>query len=141
MTTLSRQQRVDVFRSLFRGKEDVFAARWQKAGTDVAGYTPVYTDRSKTAYRPITQNDIENHLLGNITLGIYPLFSDNTSYFIAADFDEKSWKRDAKAFYDICWKHDFPVALEISRSGNGAHVWCFFDAPFPASKSTSGFSE
>ncbi|MFZ1654610.1 MAG: DEAD/DEAH box helicase family protein [Candidatus Moraniibacteriota bacterium] len=135
MSVLTRQQRVDLFQSFFRGREDVFAIRFQKVGTDISGYTPVFTDRGKTEYKTITQSDIENHLLGNVTLGIYPLLKANTSYFIAADFDEKEWKRDAKAFYDTCRKHGIDVALEVSRSGNGAHIWCFFDRPYPASRS------
>jgi len=135
MSNLNRQQRVDLFQLLFHGREDVFAVRWQKAGTDISGYTPVFVDREKTRHKAITRGDIENHLLGNATLGIYPLLKDNASYFITADFDEKEWKRDSKAFYDTCRKHGMDVALEISRSGNGAHIWCFFDSPYPASKS------
>lgn len=139
MSLLSRQQRVDLFQFLFRGREDVFAVRWQKAGADVSGYTPVFTDRSKTVYKSIMQSDIENHLLGTVTIGTYPLLKDNTSCFIVADFDKKNWKRDVKAFHDTCKRHNLPVVLEISRSGNGAHVWCFFDEPYFASKSRKIF--
>ena len=139
MSILTRQQRVQLFQSLFHGREDVFAVRWQKVGTEISGYTPVYVNREKTQYKEITQSDIENHLLGNVTLGIYPLLKDNTSFFIVADFDKKEWKREAKTFYDICGEHELTVSLEISRSGNGAHVWCFFDAPYPASRSRKIF--
>ena len=139
MSDLNREQRVDLFQSLFRGREDVFAVRWQKSGTDITGYTPVIPDRNKTAYKPLTQGDIEQHLLGNVTLGIYPLLKDATSHFIVADFDEKSWKSDAQALVGVCAHYGVPVTLETSRSGNGAHVWCFFEKPIKASKSRKLF--
>lgn len=139
MSILTREQRVQLFWSLFRGRDDVFAVRWQKVGTEVSGYTPVYVNREKTQYKEITQADIENHLLGNVTLGIYPLLKDNTSSFIVADFDKKEWRREAKTLYDVCREHGLTVALEISRSGNGAHAWCFFETPYPASRSRKIF--
>jgi len=136
---LTPQQKIDLFIQAFRGREDVFAVRWEKAGTDVSGYTPVFTDRSKSAYRPLRKNDIENHLLGNTTVGMYPLLADNTSHLIVADFDKKSWKKDAFAFCKVCERRGIPVYAEISRSGNGAHVWCFFESSYPASKSRAIF--
>jgi superfamily II DNA or RNA helicase len=139
MSELSRQQRIDLFQSLFRGREDVFAMHWQKFGTDIAGYTPVFTDRNKTTYKSLTQGDIEQHLLGNVTLGVYPLLKDATTYFIVADFDEKEWQSDAQAFIKVCVQYGIPVALEVSRSGNGAHVWCFFEQPFKAFQSRKLF--
>lgn len=139
MSDLTRQQRVDLFRSLFRARENVFAVRWQKVGMEIAGYTPVFADREKLQYKAITQGDIENHLLGNMTLGAYPLLQDATSYFIVADFDEKSWQSDAQAFVGKCASYGVPVVLEVSRSGNGAHVWCFFEKPMKACQSRKLF--
>ena len=66
------------------------------------------------------------------TNGVYPLQSDDTCYFLAADFDESEWQADARSFFQSCRKLDIPAAMEISRSGNGAHVWIFFDDAVPA---------
>ena len=88
MSQLNRQQRVDLYRSLFRGREDVFAYRWEQAGTGKSGYAPAFADRGKDNYRPLTQQNIETHLLGHAALGIYPLLKNNRSWFIAADFDK-----------------------------------------------------
>ena len=89
---LSKQERVDLFRSLFRGREDVFARRWQKWNGSVAGYSPVYADEYKESYAPLTADWIEKHLVGTTMLEVYPLLANNTSNFIVADFDGKGWR-------------------------------------------------
>ena len=66
-------------------------------------------------------------------VGVYPLLSDDTCHFLAADFDEAGWREDAQAFVQACRELDVPVSLEISRSGNGAHAWIFFESRVPAS--------
>jgi hypothetical protein len=73
------------------------------------------------------------HLAGRHTAGIYPLLQDETCWFLALDFDKKSWQDDAAAFLETCGEMQIPAALERSRSGNGAHVWVFFEKPIPAS--------
>ena len=132
---LSRQERVQLFISLFKGREDVFARRWEKWNGGVSGYAPVYVDQDKESYEPLTTDWIEKHLIGTATLGLYPLLKDNTSNFIVADFDGDNWQKAVRKFLDVCKKHALPVATERSRSGNGAHVWCFFAGPYPAYKS------
>lgn len=81
---------------------------------------------------PVTDQVIYDHLAGKLTIGVYPLLSDDSCYFLAADFDEADWREDANAFMQSCLELGIPVALEISRSGNGAHVWIFFTEPIPA---------
>src|SRR3989344_7662336 len=131
----SREDRVHIFMSLFKGREDVFARRWEKWQGGVSGYAPLYTDQDKESYVPLTNGWIEKHLIGTATLGVYPLLQDNTSNFIVADFDGDNWQSAARKFLDVCKKYALPVATERSRSGNGAHVWCFFAEPIPATKS------
>ena len=41
MQTLSLQEKVDLFRSLFKGREDVFARRWYSKASGKGGYQPV----------------------------------------------------------------------------------------------------
>jgi len=135
----SREERVEIFRSLFKGREDVFARRWEKWNGGVSGYSPVYANQDKESYVPLTTDWMEKHLVGTTTLGVYPLQKDNTSHFIVADFDGANWQNAVQKFLDVCEKHELLVATERSRSGNGAHVWCFFDAPYPASKSRCAF--
>ena len=89
-------------------------------------------DRNTRKFLPLTDTVIENHLLGKETIGIYPLLPDETCWFLAVDFDKKTWSDDSRAFLDTCQELKVPAALERSRSGNGGHVWIFFDHALPA---------
>jgi len=145
---LSTAEKVAVFRSLFRGREDVYAQRWESPDGR-SGYSP-RTERDWHAYNaakpedrkrvdretrknlPLTDGAIHAHLTGKQTLGVYPLLLNETCWFLAVDFDKKTWREDASAFLSTCRELNMPVALECSRSGNGAHIWFFFDRPLPA---------
>ena len=103
------------------------------------------TYKDKT-YLPLTNAQIIKHLNGEQLIGIYPLLKDNTSWFIAADFDEeksksskttqeRSWSEESLALIEACKEKGIPADLERSRSGQGGHVWIFFDQPYPAIRS------
>ncbi|MBK7146989.1 MAG: DEAD/DEAH box helicase family protein [Xanthomonadales bacterium] len=81
---------------------------------------------------PLTDAVIYKHLAGDLTVGVYPLLEDDTCHFLAVDFDEADWRDDARAFMQSCSDLGAPAALEISRSGNGAHAWIFFASAVPA---------
>lgn len=125
-----------------RRRSDVFAVRWENAATGKSGWSPAVrggrTNRAKTRdYLPLTHEVFTRHLLGQATIGIYPLLRDDTCMLLACDFDSGSWVLDALAFLDACHDVEVPAALERSRSGNGAHVWIFFSAPVPAATARS----
>lgn len=139
-----------MFTSLFKGREDVFALHWEQSGK--SGYMPAYhfdpyrykvhkmrggtlSNFPEKTYQFLTGEQLEKHLQGNHLIGIYPLLTDNTSWFIAADFDEENWADDSRKFQFLCRHKNIPAYLERSRSGNGAHVWIFFEQPYPAIKS------
>ena len=75
---------------------------------------------------PLTDSVIYDHLAGDHTVGMYPLLTDDNCYFLAVDFDKDEWREDAIAFVKSCQELGVPSGLEISRSGNGGHVWVFF---------------
>ena len=142
------RHRIALFRSLFRGREDVYARRWEREDGK-SGYSPAAIkdwkaihssrpeDRKKVDQKtrkllPLTDAVIENHLLGRETVGVYPLLPDETCWFLAADFDKKTWEYDSLAFLEICREMNVPAALERSRSGKGGHIWIFFERPLPA---------
>ncbi len=144
------QHKLAIFKSLFKGREDVFATRWEKGGK--SGYMPAYfydpyhyrvhklnggsfKDYADKTYLRLTDDQIEKHLTGQQLVGLYPLLPDNSSWFIVADFDEKDWIESCRSLLNICKKHAIPAYLERSQSGNGGHVWIFFDQPYPAVKS------
>lgn len=139
---LSTDDKVALFRRLFRGRTDIYPVRWENSTTGISGYSPVCVNdrrhgicekpRIKCAdcnhrqMKPLSDQVIYEHLAGKRTVGVYPLLNDDTCHFLAADFDEAEWREDAKAFIHSCRELGVPAALEISRSGNGAHAWIFF---------------
>ena len=144
----SSTAKVALFRSLFRGREDVYPVRWEtKKGK--SGYSPacrlewnrLYCDKPRIKcgncenreFLPLTDPIIYDHLTGKHTIGVYPLLPDDTCWLLAADFDKKSWQEDTVAFLITCEELSISAFLERSRSGNGGHVWIFFSEPIPAS--------
>jgi superfamily II DNA or RNA helicase len=142
------RRRIALFMSIFRGREDVYSRRWENSDGR-AGYAPAALkdwnainaskpeDRKKVAqqtrtFLPLTDKAIKNHLLGTETVGIYPLLPDESCWFLAVDFDKKSWWEDARAYLETCGAMRVPAALERSRSGKGGHIWIFFDQATPA---------
>ncbi len=148
-------EHINVFASLFKGREDVFAIRWEKEGK--SGYMPAYDlnwdefskhkarggtlkDFPGKTFAKLTEQRIINHLSGKEIIGLYPLLADNSSWFIVADFDEsliskKSWLEECRSFMKACGNYLIPAYLERSRSGRGGHVWIFFSSTYPAYKS------
>lgn len=141
------EDKIALFRRLFRGREDVYPRRWESA-KGASGYSPVCGnewkpgicgkpkikcgDCSQRLLLPVTDQVIYDHLAGKHTIGVYPLLPDDTCLFLAVDFDEADWREDAKAFILACKELAIAAALEISRSGNGAHAWIFFAESVPA---------
>ncbi|MFY9468503.1 MAG: DEAD/DEAH box helicase family protein [Solirubrobacterales bacterium] len=128
--------KVVLFASLFRGRDDVFAQRWSNEQSGKSGYAPAVLrgarasnfGKSKDArpLLPMTTEVIEQHLRGEIVAGVYPVLSDGTCNFVACDFDGAGWALDALAYLHASAASSVPAALERSRSGDGAHVWIFF---------------
>ncbi len=157
--TLSLDERVALFQSLFKGRSDVFARRWFSKITGKGGYQPVCVnewrrgvcDKKKFKcaecpnrnFAPLTFQDTYRHLEGKDeyccdVIGLYVIMPDNNCTFLCADFDDKSckhgYKDDVLAFVGVCKDWQIPYAIERSRSGTGAHVWIFFEQPLPAFK-------
>ena len=141
-------EKIALFRSLFRGRDDVFPVLWTNTRTGRTGYAPACGNEWKRgvcekprmrcgecpnqAFLPIRDRVILDHLQGRHVVGVYPLLADDTCWFLAADFDKGDWMQHVAAFRDACRAVELPVAVERSRSGDGAHAWFFFDAPVSA---------
>ena len=149
--------KIALFRTLFRGREDVFPRRWENLKTGKAGYAPACRNEwvrsvcgkphvkcgecPNQAFVPVSDDVIRAHLVGqaagkreDFTAGVYPLLPDETCWFLAADFDKASWMADIAAFRDTARLDGVPIAIERSRSGHGAHGWIFFAEPVPAAE-------
>ena len=146
--------KIELFRSRFRGREDVYPRRFESRKTGKAGYAPACanewvpgvcqkprikcTDCPNRRFFPIIDEVIGWHLSGrdargfDFVMGVYAMLQDETCFFLAEDFDREDWRPDAAAFLETCRRLELPAALERSRSGNGGHVWFFFDEAVPA---------
>ena len=150
--SLSKQ--IQLFKSVFKGREDVFAIRWEKGNK--SGYMPAYhydpymyrahkmkggtfQNYSDKRYLKLSDEEIAKHLNGEQLIGVYPLLMDNTSWFLVADFDKENWIEECKIFIAACSRKNIPTYLERSRSGDGGHVWIFFEQPYPAIRSRKIF--
>ena len=141
--------KIHLFMSLFKGREDVYAKRWENPKKNSAGYAPVCLNQwrpgicgkpkipcskcNNTSYAELNETAIENHLRGHLVVGIYPMLPDDTCHFLAMDFDKADWQKDVTTVREVCLEFMVPISVERSRSGKGSHVWFFFDHPVSAS--------
>jgi superfamily II DNA or RNA helicase len=156
-STASPNEKIALFRSLFKGREDVYARRFESVKTGKSGYQPACgnewvqgkcdkprkkcSDCGNKEYLPVTDDVIRFHLTGvqpplypggtpkPFVAGVYPMLTNETCWFLAIDFDKEKWIEDVRAFQDTCEEENIPAYLERSRSGNGGHIWIFFDQP------------
>ena len=148
------EDKIALFRSLFRGRDDVYPRRFESRRTGKSGYAPACAnewvrgvcekpnikcaDCPHRRFLPLTDEVIRQHLTGHdehgrdFVAGIYPMLLDETCFFLAVDFDKGTWQQDASAYLQTCQRLNLPAALERSRSGKGGHVWLFFNEPIPA---------
>jgi superfamily II DNA or RNA helicase len=140
-------EKIYLFMSLFKGRTDVYAKKWQSKKGDT-GYSPVCLNEwvpglcnkprikcsacSNQSYGTLSESVVEKHLRGEYVIGVYPMNLDETCHFLAIDFDKEGWKQDIAVIRNICSKLEIPVAIERSQSGNGCHAWFFFEQKIPA---------
>ncbi|MCL2088677.1 MAG: DEAD/DEAH box helicase family protein [Oscillospiraceae bacterium] len=150
----SPDEKVELFLSLFAGREDLYAKRWESAKTGKSGYIPVcykeWTaacpksnkgrmrcgDCRNRSFARFDADAAKKHLTGKLTIGVYPMLTDQTCRFLVFDFDGDEYSpdelfRDISAICDACIKMNICMAVERSRSGKGMHFWIFFSENIP----------
>jgi hypothetical protein len=147
----TQEQKIALFRCLFRGREDVYPRRFESKRSGKSGYQPVcrkewvrpFCQKPKIKcancenrdFTPLSDDVIRNHLIGNdpadrnrreFVIGLYPMLLDETCWLLSVDFDKETWKEDSMVYLETCETFNVPAVLERSRSGNGGHIWIFF---------------
>jgi superfamily II DNA or RNA helicase len=138
----SPEGKVAIFLSLFRCREDVYPRYWENQKSGKKGFSPVCSNEwipgicqkpkmkcsecRHQAFTPFSEMIAKNHLQGREVIGTYAIQPNNQCRFLAADFDKSTWREDALAYQKSARSIGAEVAIERSRSGNGAHAWIFF---------------
>lgn len=123
---------------LFSGREGIYARQWWNEGGQ-GGYSPVR--------EPMTPRVVQNHIFGNITVGVYPVRQDGTALFFAVDLDigkkaierVRAHPREARDLKSALHVHCMRVAAFFRESGieplledsgyKGRHLWVFLRRP------------
>lgn len=145
--SMTPEQKIAIFADLFKGRTDIYATRWENS-TGRNGYSLACDNEWKNGvcakpkvkcgecpnqqFKPITNQTLYDHLSGKIVVGLYPLCKGSRSHLLAIDFDKSDWQESIQATSKACLAYDIPHAIEISRSGNGAHLWVFFSESISA---------
>src|SRR5215469_11727976 len=133
------EAKVALFGALFAARTDIYAVRWENTRTGRTGWLPAVRGgwrkgipHAEREYLPLTAEVLAAHLSGKAHVGLYPLIDGDRCCWLAADFDGPAAVLDAINCIKAARALNAPAALELSRSGTGAHAWIFFTAPVPA---------
>lgn len=138
-------EKIDLFLTLFRGRENVCAKRWKNK----PGYSPFCfndfksgicnkprikcTECKNSRFVQLNSEQLKKHLMGEEVLGLYPMTEKDTCYLLVIDLDEARWQDDSNIIRNVCVENKISVYVERSRSGQGSHIWFFFDTEIKAS--------
>lgn len=147
-------EKIARFRSLFRGRDDVYARRFENPRSGKSGYAPACgnewvrglcekprikcSDCPNPCWLAVTDEVIHWHLAGRdagdrpFVMGLYPMLRDESCFLLAVDFDGRGWREDVAAFARACGERGVSATIERSRSGEGAHAWFFFEEAIPS---------
>ena len=135
------QEKVAFYAAIFRARTDVYAVRWDSDRTGRGGWMPAVKGGFRKGVRPadrlhlpLTEEVITRHLSGDLEIGLYPLLDNDRCHWLAADFDGPTAMLDALAYVKSARANGVIAALEVSRSGTGAHVWVFFTSAVAAAQ-------
>jgi len=143
------KERMELYRSYFKGREDVYAQRWFKG--ELKQYSPVIkkqyisfdpitkkriilASEGESVYEKLTDEVIFKHLSknNNLAVGLYVIANENQCFLAAIDFDGPKWQEECSLVTDVIEQYSFSYILERSQSGQGAHIWFFFQQPIKA---------
>ncbi|MBP6714154.1 MAG: DEAD/DEAH box helicase [Aliarcobacter sp.] len=118
----SKDEKIELFKSLFVARFDIYAKKWISKDGLKQGFFPVTATFQAEDYLPFTNKDIEEHLRGNLFLATYCINQKNMSKFVVFEIaDEDKFKiqialnsLNIKAYYEL-------------DSNNSVVVWIFLE--------------
>lgn len=132
LSPFTKEQKIELFKSLFIGRSDVFAKYWVSKDGLKKGYSPATYTFKGNDYIPVSNEIIQQHLEGKIRLGTYVVVNQSMAKFLVIDLDKASFTEDARAIKQISTAFGLKPLFELSKSGNGIHIWYFFELPIKA---------
>jgi hypothetical protein len=122
----SKTDKITLFHKLFIGNELAYAKHWISKDGLKKGYAPVTKTFRGSDYIPVNDFVIQQHLEGKIRMGTYAVKNQSMCSFLAIDLDKSSFITDARVINEVCRSMDIIPYFELSKSGNGIHIWFFF---------------
>ena len=118
----SKDEKIELFKSLFVARFDIYAKKWISKDGLKQGFFPVTATFQAEDYLPFTNKEIEEHLRGNLFLATYCINQKNMSKFVVFEIaDEDKFKiqialnsLNIKAYYEL-------------DSNNSVVVWIFLE--------------
>lgn len=147
---LTSEDKFKLYYQYFRGRQEVYAVKWEslKGKTGFSPHAQGEWVQEKVgkqlknkfqvhSYYPYTLETVENHIRGTLKdfrfgTGIYPMLTDDTTYLVVIDFDDEKAIETVKPMIRVCKKYKIVPLIELSQSGNGIHLWFFFEENIPA---------
>ncbi|WP_125604785.1 TOTE conflict system archaeo-eukaryotic primase domain-containing protein [Lapidilactobacillus bayanensis] len=123
-------EQVMLFKKLFRSRHDVYAIEYFKNGE--RKFTPDRVFGKRDQYKQLTDQVIRDHLTGKKMIGLFPLDKDSTCNFLVLDIDKVNWQAITKSIVSIAKSVGLQIEVELSRSGNGSHLWILFSESISA---------
>ncbi|MCT7618661.1 DEAD/DEAH box helicase [Aliarcobacter butzleri] len=120
--SFSKNEKIELFKSLFVARFDIYAKKWVSRDGSKQGFFPVTKTFQGEDYTPLTNYEVEEHLRGNLFLASYCINQKNMSKFVVFEIaDEDKFKLqialnslNIKAYYEL-------------SSYNSLFVWVFFE--------------
>ncbi len=122
----SKANKIALFRQLFIGNGNAYAKHWVSKDGLKKGYAPATKTFCGTDYISVNDYVVQQHLEGKIRMGSYAVKNQSMCSFLAIDLDKGSFVADARAIGSVCETMGIAPYFELSKSGNGIHIWFFF---------------
>lgn len=119
---LSKDEKIELFKSLFIARFDIYAKKWISKDGKKEGFFPVTATFQGEDYLPLTNKDVEEHLRGNVFLATYAIDSKNYSKYTVFELNSEDVFKFQIALNELNIKAYYSLS-----SYNSLFAWIFFE--------------